>query len=50
MQKTRFLTIVAAMLLMLALGAAVGAQDDVVAIVGNIGYSLSIGLCSFLQN
>lgn len=32
MQKTRFLTIVAAMLLMLALGAAVGAQDDVIEI------------------
>ena len=32
MQKTRFLMIVAAMLLMLALGAAVGAQDDVVEI------------------
>ena len=32
MQKTRFLTILAAMLLMLALGAAVGAQDDVIEI------------------
>ena len=32
MQKTRFLTILAVMLLMLALGAAVGAQDDVIEI------------------
>ena len=32
MQKTRFLTILTAMLLMLALGAAVGAQDDVIEI------------------
>lgn len=32
MQKTRFLTILAVMFLMLALGAAVGAQDDVVEI------------------
>lgn len=32
MQKTRFLTILAAMLLMLALGAAVGAQGDVIEI------------------
>ena len=32
MQKTRFLTILAVMFLMLALGAAVGAQDDVIEI------------------